>query len=199
MPDAGSDPVSVLANLIAEQAREKDAVRQLLARFGRGELTREQVINELAARFQLDIGASVQALAEYDKDAAQQLGTRLKGRLDAALVEIGRRRSTETPSPQPTSFVDRDDDVLRREYVIVTKLLSHNGAVKTADLISAARAIEPGITDEAVTAHLNRIVPTGGIAKVAKGRYQRGPETQAHREGLIKEIEARRLDLPTVR
>jgi hypothetical protein len=176
-------------------ASESELVR-LLSALNRGEATREQVINELAAWFQLSAGAAVQALAEIDKAAAQQLGTRLKGRLDAAMAEIGRRSGGDRAPAQPSRFADRDDDVLRREYAIATRLLITNGSVKTADLIALSRRLQPEITDEAVTAHLKRIVEAGHIAKTAKGRYERNDETQAHRDGLAVEFEARRLDIP---
>ncbi len=198
MPGPGSDPISVLATLVAELSREKEEPRRLLAAFGRGELTSAQVIDELTARFQLGIGASMQALAEYDNDAAQQLATRLKGRLDTALAEIGKRSAAKNSAVQATKFGDRDDDVLRREYAIVAKLLAYNGPVKTADLITLSRALEPDISDEAVTAHLNRIVLAGAIVKGGKGRYLSGQETKAHRDGIKEEIEVRRLDVPNV-
>lgn len=198
MPGPGSDPISVLATLVAELSREKDEPHRLLAAFGRGELTSNQIIDELTARFQLGIGASMQALAEYDKDAAQQLGTRLKGRLDTALAEIGKRSGAKNSASQATKFSDKDDDVLRREYAIAVKLLTHNGAVKTADLIAVSRTLEPDISDEAVTAHLNRIVLAGAIVKGGKGRYLSGPETKTHRDNIKEEIEMRHLDIPSV-
>ena len=198
MADPGSDPIIVLAGLVAELSREKEEPRRLLAAFGRGEITRAEVIDDLAARFQLGIGATVQALAEYDKDAAQQLGTRLKGRLDAVLTDIGKRGAVKKPAAQATKFGDRDDDVLRREYAIVAKVLALNAPVKTADLIALSRVFEPEISDEAVTAHLNRIVLAGVITKGGKGRYLRGPETKAHRDDLAEEIQLRGLDVPTV-
>lgn len=198
MPDPGADPLVVLAGLVAELSREKDETRRLLAALGRGEITAAEVIDDLAARFQLGIGASVQALAEYDKDAARQLGTRLKGRLDAALGDIAKRGAVEGTSPRAAKFADRDDGVLRREYFIVSKILTSNAPVKTGDLIASARVLEPGISDEAVTAHLNRMVLAEVILKSGKGRYVRSLKTPAHRDSLTNEIETRGLAIPPV-
>ena len=200
-----SDSIAALVGLLAGLVREKDETQRLLTAFSKGEIGSEQIVNELAARYQLGIGGAVQALAEHDKAAAQQLGERLRLRLDSALAEIAGRggppRAKPTESiPAPVAGVtilrDRDDSVLRREHVLISALSGRNDAVRSADLIKAAKAFEQGLTDEAVTAHLIRLLNAGIIGKERKGRYHGTAESRSHLADLAREIEARGLELP---
>ena len=70
---------------------KSDDLDALLAAYARGEITDDRIINEIAARYQRGIGSAVQALAEHNKVAAQQIGERLKGRIDEMLDGLARR------------------------------------------------------------------------------------------------------------
>lgn len=204
-PGAGSDSISALVELVAGLVREKDETKHLLAAFSKGEISSEQIVNELASRYQMGIGSAVQALAELDGAAAQQLGERLRTRLDSALAEIAsrghsRKSSSQEGTAAPASGIamlkERDDAVLRREYVLLSALGSRNEAVKSGDLIKAAQQHEAGLSDEAVTAHMIRLLNAGLIGKERKGRYHGTPACRSHLEDLAREIEARGLALP---
>ncbi len=205
-PGPSTDSVSALVELVSELVREKDETRRLLSAFSKGEYSPDQIVNELASRYQMGIGGAVQALAEYDRDAAQQLGERLKSRLDSALADIASRtpsvRAGKTDGEQPAqavgiaSFKEREDPVLRREYVLLSALSGRNTAVRSGDLIKAAQAIEPDLSDEAVTAHLIRLHNASIIGKERKGRYSATPESNKHLGLLVREIEARGINLP---
>ncbi len=205
-PGPSSDSVSALVELVSELAREKDETRRLLSGFSKGEYSPDQIVDELASRYQMGIGGAVQALAEYDRDAAQQLGARLRSRLDSALADIASRtpqsraRRTEG-EPPPTAagiaaFKEREDAVLKREYVLISVLSGRNTAVRSGDLIKAAQAMEPELSDEAVTAHLIRLHNAGIIGKERKGRYSATQDSQKHLVQLVREIEARGMELP---
>ncbi len=204
-PSVSSDSISALVELVAELVREKDETRRLLAEFAKGGISSEQIVNELAARYQSGVGGAVQALAEHDKDAALQLAERLRTRLDSALAEIASRgrpqraSSADNATGQSVGIAvlkDRDDVVLCREYVLVSAVSAGNVAARSADLIRAAKAIEQGLSDEAVTAHLIRLVNAGIIAKERKGRYHGTALSRRHIADLTSEIEARGLRLP---
>lgn len=205
-PVSSPDSVTALVELVSELVREKDETRRLLGAFSKGEYSPEQIVNELAARYQMGIGGAVQALAEYDKDAARQLGERLKLRLDSALADIASRPSPSqtrrTGSEQQPSAIgiaalkERDDAVLRREYVLLSALSGRNTAVRSGDLIKAAQALEPELSDEAVTAHLIRLHNAEIIGKERKGRYSATPESNRHLAHVANEIEARGMKLP---
>lgn len=204
-PGAGSDSIAALVDLVAELVREKEETKRLLAAFAKGEIGREQIVEELASRYQLGIGSAVQALAEHDGAAAQQLGERLRSRLDSALAEIASRGNpsksrSQDASPAPASSLamlkERDDAVLKREYVLLSAMSSRNEAVRSADLIKAAQKQEPGLSDEAVTAHLIRLLNAGIIGKERKGRYHGTPLSRGHLDDLAREIEARGLTVP---
>lgn len=205
-PGAGSDSISALVELVAELVREKEETKRLLASFAKGEIDREQIVDELASRYQMGIGSAVQALAEHDGAAARQLGERLRSRLDSALAEIASRGSpsksrSQDNAPPPTGSIallkDRDDAVLKREYVLLSAMSGRNEAVKSADLIKAAQKQEAGLSDEAVTAHLIRLLNAGIIGKERKGRYHGTPLSRGHLDDLAREIEVRGLTLPT--
>ncbi|MEQ1715983.1 MAG: hypothetical protein ABL907_08370 [Hyphomicrobium sp.] len=217
-----SASIAALVALVGELVRDKgqalrqqaapnddstDETHRLLTAFSNGEISSEQIVNELSARYQTGVGAVVQALAEFDKNAAQQLGERLRLRLDSALAEIASRGSgpkqvpgklAEAPTQQsgmPT-FKDRSDVVLLREYALVSALSSSDQDAKAADLIRAAKAFEPEVTAEAVTAHLLRLVNAGVLGRERKGRYHGTADSRRHFQDLTNEIEARRLRLP---
>lgn len=204
-PASSSDSLTSLVELVAELVREKDETRRLLAAFSRGEISSEQIVDDLAAHYQLGVASTVQALAEYDAGAAQQLGERLRGRLDSALAELASRDRPRPTRPAPdetgpatsiAAFRDRDDTVLLREYVLVSALVGRNDAVRSADLIRIAKRREERLSDEAVTAHLIRLHNAGIIGKERKGRYNGTLESRSHLEALTREIEARGLRLP---
>jgi DNA-binding transcriptional ArsR family regulator len=201
-----SASIAALAELVAELVREKDETKRLLAALSRGEIKTEQVVSELAMRYHTGVGGAVQALAEVDKAAAQQLGERLRSRLDSALAEIAGRDRVwaakaidDAPAQQSIRMAvlkDREDEVLLREHAIISRLCASNDAERSADLIVAAKGIDPGLSNEAVTAHLLRLFNAGLIGKERKGRYHGVAQTRSHLADLKREIEARGLRLP---
>lgn len=174
----------------------------LLAAYARGEISDERIINEIAARYQRGIGSAVQALAEHNKAAAQQIGERLKGRIDEMLDGLARRdvsapASKPRPKPSaPDALKDREDAVLLREHIILTALAKTNAALKSADIFEHLRTFDPVLQDDLITAHLARMHKAGIIGKQGKGRYQAVPSGAAHLQLLAEEIEARGLRVP---
>lgn len=174
----------------------------LLAAYARGEISDERIINEIAARYQRGIGSAVQALAEHNKAAAQQIGERLKGRIDEMLDGLARRDvSAPASKPRlkpsaPDALKDRDDAVLLREHIILTALAKTNAALKSADIFEHLRTFDPVLQDDLITAHLARMHKAGFIGKQGKGRYQAVPSGAAHLQLLAEEIEARGLRVP---
>lgn len=181
---------------------KSDDLDALLAAYARGEITDDRIINEIAARYQRGIGSAVQALAEHNKAAAQQIGERLKGRIDEMLDGLARRevsafapKTRAKPSPAD-ALKDRDDAVLLREHVILAALAKTNSALKSAEIFEHLRTFDPGLQDEAITAHLTRMHKAGFIGKQGKGRYHAVPAGAVHMQSLVLEIEARGLNLP---
>jgi hypothetical protein len=177
----------------------------LVASFVRGDLTREQLINALAARYQASVGTAVNTLAEHDKELAQQVGIRLRRRVNE-LLETLERRDTEPdslarPREKPAKadmLKDRDDAVLLREYAILKALSKTNEAFKSSELFKLVRTLFAGVLDDAITAHLVRMAKAGVIGKERKGRYNSVPAGAEHMQALAQEIEARGLKLPEV-
>ncbi|MFM9939694.1 MAG: hypothetical protein ACKVP7_09380 [Hyphomicrobiaceae bacterium] len=195
--DANARAIELLTQLLSH-----DDLDALLASFTRGEIEKDRIVNELAARYQRGIGSAVQALAEHDKEAAQQLGLRLRDRLNEFLAGLGQR---DTPSSQKTaklnrseSFKDRDDAVLLREFVILKALAKTDAAFKSAEIYALVRQYNPNVQDDAITAHLGRMLKLGVIGKERKGRYSAVPGGAEHLAALSDEIEVRGLPQPTI-
>lgn len=199
-PDAES--LTRLVELVAGLVREKEETRELIARFGRGEITSEQIVSELSAQYQLGIGGAVRALAEHDPETAKLLGERLRLRLDGVLADLSQLasapRATQPAATAPSQFKDRDDDVLKREYVILKLLANRNEEVRTGSILEATHAYDATVTEVALTAHLGRLVKAGVIARERKGRYRGSPAIGAQLAALANEIESRQLTLPKV-
>lgn len=190
--------VELVAGLVREKG-EKDETHDLIARFGRGEISSEQIIKELSAQYQLGIGGAVRALAEHDQETAKLLGERLRSRLDGVLADLGQSAPAPglaSPPKAASQFKDRDDDVLRREYVILKLLANRNAEVRTAAILAAIQAYDATVTEVALTAHLARLVKTGTIARERKGRYRGSPLIGPQLTALANEIESRQLKLP---
>lgn len=195
-----TDATAALTELVRQLLQEKDDARKLLAAFGRGEISTDQIVAQLAAQYQTGIGGAVRALAEHDKAAAKQLGERLRDRLDNFLREIG---GSETPpsakparEPRPDGFKDRDDDVLLREYVMLKTLTRSDEPVRSAIIFAAVKDLLGKAGDEAITAHLVRLQKAEIVGKERKGRYHGIARSQTHLAALEAEIEARGLKLP---
>lgn len=198
-----AETVGRLAELVAKLVHEQEEARRLIAAFGRGEISSDQIINALSAQYQLGIGGAVRALAEHDKDTAQQLGERLRSRLDGVLAELAARDAAAAVKARPRSaltdtFKDRDDDVLRREYVILKVLANRNTDVRSASIFDAVRLLDATLPDESITAHLGRLLKAGIIGRERKGRYRGLPQGRAYIAALEAEIEGRRLLVPEV-
>lgn len=190
--------VELVAGLVREKG-EKDDAHDLIARFGRGEISSEQIIKELSAQYQLGIGGAVRALAEHDQETAKLLGERLRSRLDGVLADLGQgapAAGLANPPKAASQFKDRDDDVLRREYVILKLLANRNAEVRTAAILAAIQAYDATVTEVALTAHLARLVKAGTIARERKGRYRGSPSIGPQLTALANEIESRQLKLP---
>jgi hypothetical protein len=195
-----NDATAALAELVKQLLQEKHDARQMLAAFGRGEISSDQIVAQLAAQYQTGIGGAVRALAEHDKAAAKQLGERLRDRLDSFLSELGAGEPPPQPRPARTvrtdGFKDRDDDVLLREYVMLKTLTRSDEPVRSAAIFTAVKALLGGVGDEAITAHLVRLQKADIIGKERKGRYHGIARSQTHLAALEAEIEARGLRLP---
>lgn len=174
----------------------------LLAAYARGEITDERIINEIAVRYQRGIGSAVQALAEHNKAAAQQIGERLKGRIDEMLDGLARRdAAAQKPRAKASgtdTLKDRDDAVLLREHLILSALSKTNAALKSAEIFEHLRKFDASLQDDVITAHLARLHKAGLIGKQGKGRYHSAPGGAAQLLALASEIEARALPLPAV-
>jgi DNA-binding transcriptional ArsR family regulator len=195
-----NETFSRLLELVTQLLREKEDSKDLLSAFSRGDLSSEQIVNALAARYQTGIGGAVRALAEHNKDAAQQLGERLRNRLDGFLAELAAGENAPATKPLRASvydgFKDRDDSVLRREYVMMKLLASSNDAMRSASIFETVKAVDVDVQDEAITAHLSRLVKAGLIGRERKGRYHGLPHGISHVAALVSEIEARGLKVP---
>ncbi len=196
-----NDATIALVEMVKQLLQEKEDSRKLLAAFGRGEISSEQIVAQLASQYQTGIGGAVRALAEHDRGAAKQLGERLRDRLDSFLVELG--ANVPLPAAKPArdartdGFKDRDDDVLMREYVMLKALTKSDEPIRSASIFGAVKALFDGVSDETITAHLVRLHKAEIVGKERKGRYHGIARSQAHLAGLKAEIEARGLKLPT--
>jgi DNA-binding transcriptional ArsR family regulator len=196
------DPNARLADLISRLAEDK-SLDALLAAFARGDLTEDQIVTEIAVRYQRSIGSAAQALAEHNKIAAKQLGERLRGRIDEFLKSLADRDTAGSAKPQRPagmdSFKERDDAVLLREFVILKALARQgNQSLKSASIFAMVNQTLDGAQDEAITAHLARMVKAGLVGKERKGRYNQAPQGAVHLTDLVSEIEARGLKLPAL-
>lgn len=187
--------------LFAQWVKSND-LDALLAAYSRGEISDERIISEIAARYQRSIGSAVQALAEHNRAAAQQIGERLKDRIDELLDGLARRdaplavqKSRAKPSTTE-ALKDREDAVLLREHTILAALAKTNSAMKSAEIFELLRLLDPALQDEAITAHLARMHKAGVLGKQGKGRYHAVPAGSVHMQALVSEIEARGLGLP---
>ena len=176
----------------------------LLNTYAKGDLTEDQIVTELAVRYQRGIGSAVRALAEHNQSAAKQLGERLRNRIEEFLSSLP-DRGTPKPDDRPRqvvasmeTFKDRDDAVLQREYVILKALAGRNGSLRSATIFDVVRSVVDGVQDEAITAHLGRMVKAGVIGRARKGRYNAVAQGDTHLQGLTSEIEARGLPLPAL-
>lgn len=184
----------------ALQANEFDELR--LA-YTKGEISAGHLINEIAARYQRGIGSAVQALAEHDKTVAQQVGERLKARIDEQLQTLANRdehaASKKTAkTTMADGLRDREDAVLQREYVILKILSKSDIPLKASALFERVRGYDVSLSDNAITTNLGRMVDRGMIGKASKGRYHSVAASPAHVHALADAIEARGLTLPKV-
>lgn len=201
-----SSPDSVLVQLLAEllgQLKKRQDAGDLVDAYGRGELSTSEIVQKLAAQYQSGIGGAVRGLAELNKDAALQLGELLRNRLEVCLAELetspGRAAKPAQRKREPQSFKDRDDGVLLREFALVSTLTKSDEEVRSAQLFEIAGAVaataNDKITNEAVTAHLGRLVDQELIGKARKGRYHGTARSKVHLASLRAEIEARGIAL----
>ncbi len=197
--DKDDDGTARTIELLTQLLSHND-IDALLASFSKGEIGQDRIVGELAVRYQRGIGSAVQALAEHNKEAAQQLGERLRDRLDEFLTGLAKRDlSHVNPLPKPhrsESFRDRDDAVLLREFVILDAFAKTNAAFKSAEIFALVRQLNGSVQDDAITAHLARMLKLGVIGKERKGRYNAVPRGADHLAALISEIEARGLPRP---
>ena len=202
MVDSKENGSGALAiELLTRKLSDSD-IDMLLAAYAKGEITEDRIVGELAVRYQRGIGSAVQALAEHNKGAAQQLGERLRNRINEFLSNLSDRDTApvESGPAQPASenFKDRDDSVLLREYVILKSLSKRNEPLKSATIFEIVRMFISGDQDQAITAHLARMVKAGIIGKERKGRYNAVQQGPAHVARLASEIEARGISLPVM-
>lgn len=199
-PKRQSDANEQALDLFAQWLRFND-LDALLAAYARGEITDDHIVNEIAVRYQRGIGSAVQALAELNKAAAQQTGERLKQRLDEMLDGLARRSNAPLAARKPTTpetFNDREDNVLLREYVILTALAKSDAELRSAEIFALLRKFDAALDDATVTSHLVRLHKAGIIGKLGKGRYHSSPKGASHLKALLLEVETRGLKLPMV-
>ncbi len=192
--DASGRNVDLLARLL--RLHDLD---MLLDAFSQGQIDRTQLTKESASNFQRNIGSFIRALAEHDPGAAQDVGQVLRDRIDEFLGGLERRTGAIAVSPaRSEGFKDRDDSVLLREFVVLTALTRTNDAIRSAEIFKLIRLFDAKVQDQAITAHLARMLKAGLAEKLRKGRYSAVPASADHLGALTREIEARGLALPTV-
>lgn len=203
MPD---DNQASLAQLLTQLIKEKDGTRDLISAFGRGEISSDYVVKELVSRYQREVLGAMHGLAVFDEVAAKRLGDSLRQGIEGVVAQIGAPAAganVRIPADTPPrtqgigALSDRDDPVLRREFMLVSLLSQRpNEIFRTGELIAAARELEAAISDEAVTAHLARLAASQIIERAKKGYYRSTPKSSPHLLDLKSEIEARGLPLP---
>lgn len=193
--DANARAIELLAKMLSTKDLD-----QLVAAYSSGAISSDRVVNELAARYQMSIGSAAQALAEHDAQAAELLGQRLRARVDEFLAGLAGRTGkpdVKVAAPSATDGLkDRDDAVLLREYVILKTLARTNGALRSSEIFATVNKFGGESHDEAITAHLARMLKQGVIGRERKGRYNAVPAGSSHLRALATEIEARELRLP---
>ncbi len=172
----------------------------LIAAYQRKEIEDEDIIKELAWRYQKGIGSAVSALGEINKDVARQLGERLRSRMDSLIKELA-ERDDDKPDKQvktKAGIVGRDDAVLLREYIILRVVDRSNGEVRSAHIFDAVRSWNSSIPDEHITAHLARLVKGRVIVREGKGMFTKTARTADHLARLTDVIDRRKINLPVV-
>lgn len=190
-----------LVAIVTQLLKEKTEAADLVEAFRRGEISREEVVSRLASHYQKGLGATVRELAEHNKEAAQQIGQRLRTRLDSFLAELADSNAALQPGApdrqrSEIAFRDRDDAVLLREYVIIRSLIQSDESMRSASIFEAVRAEGIDAKDQAITAHLARLLDAHIVGKERKGRYHGIAESRTHLAALRAEIEARGLKVP---
>ena len=192
--DASGRNVDLLARLL--RLHDLD---MLLDAFSQGQINRDRLTKESASNFQRNLGSFIRALAEHDPGAAHEVGQLLRDRIDEFLSGLDRRPGSTTAGPMRSEgFKDRDDGVLLREFVILTALTRTNDAIRSAQIFGLVRQFDGKVQDQAITAHLARMLKAGVADKARKGRYNAVAASVPHLGALTREIEARGLPLPTV-
>ncbi len=194
--DVNARLVELLSQLLA--ADDTDA---LLASFARHEIDKDRIVAEFAARYQRGIGSAVRELAEHDAAAAELVGRRIRDRLDAFLDELGRRDGADErrQPPQQDNLKARDrDDVLLREYVILSAVKRTNEALRSAQLSALVSQVCGETSDSIITAHLQRLLGAGLIGRERKGKYHGVTAGAQHLAALVAEMGARHKRLPIV-
>lgn len=203
MANNRDDDLSPRAYEMLAKILQNNELDELRLAYLSGEITAERLINEITSRYQRGIGSAVQALAEHDKVLAQQVGERIRSRLDEQLQSLAARdarpaKKKEPKSPGTEGLKDRTDDVLQREYVILNAVASSDIPVKAADIFKLVRGFDPGLSDNVITAHMARMHEMGVIGKAGKGKYHKVAAGAAHSLSLADAIEARGLALPKI-
>lgn len=201
MSSSRKDNTAARAVEVIAQFVSNNDLDELRASYARGEITQDELVNEIAARYQRGIGSAVQAVAEHDKALAVQIGERLRDRIEEQLTMLSNRGSLasrrEPKRAGPEALKDRDDDVLIREYLILRALTKGNASpFRTAEILALVHQFEPGAQENSVTAHLTRMFNAGLLEKASKGRYNAVPASKAHMAALADAIEQRGLQLP---
>lgn len=175
------------------------SVRQMLEQFERKEIEPEQVVRRLLASYQLELGSAILALRELNSAVAQEVGEKLRQRIESFLAEFERPVAVRRAEPR-TSFgqrlLDKDTKVLQRECIVFRLLLNPNQEVEFSVIYAAVKAFEPGVATGAMTMTLNRLIKEGLVVKRRRGRYQ---GTAVSRDQLMQiehEIEARGAAMP---
>lgn len=200
-PSGSSDDSGRALEELAKLLKSND-FDQLRTAFVEGKVTADELINEIAARYQRSIGSAVQAIAEHDKIVARRVGERLRDRLDELLRTLASRDAvTQQRKKAPkTSGVDdlkdRAGEILQREYLILAAISKSDLEVRAADLLALVQKFDGSLSDNVVTAHLSRMYDMGVIGKAGKGRYHKVAAGATHLAYLVDAIEARGLALP---
>lgn len=218
MPNSSDgEALTQLMELMLQLVRERDEAKRIVSAFGRKELAAEEVVKALSSLNEFGFGATVRALAEFDKDVAQRLAERARGGINAFLAELDSGRHTpeqsagapfeqkrqaatriEQAGAMSHAFKDRDDGVLVREYVIFRMIATSNAEVRSPEIFNEIKKLNAETTEEAITAHLVRLQKSGLIGRARKGRYHAVPASRRHLAALSSEIEARRLETPII-
>ncbi len=159
----------------------------------------EDVVREISAYFHVEISSLVLATAEVDEETARKMAGALLQCLTKTLGHLLPESKVSDPVVACHSdnydLSARTDEVILREYIVMQLILdcqkeNKNGHVGFAEIYEK---LSNTVNQGSLIANLARMIKSGAIGKLGKGRYTLTQQSTAYFHQLERQKTVRKI------